>query len=248
MNFKIKQSRGIFLLPNLLTTAALFSGFYSIVAAMKGIFDVAAMAVFVAMVADSLDGRVARLTNTQSAFGAEYDSLADMVNFGLAPALIIYSWSLSSLGKLGWLIAFLYTAATALRLARFNAQAQNEDKLYFQGLSCTAAAGVIAGMVWVGYKYEVTGIMIAIPVAALTLFIGALMVSTVRFNSFKQVDLKGRMPFWKAVAIVLLLAAVAMDPPQVLFAIFLSYAFSGPVLTLWTLRKMRRNKRSAEKK
>jgi len=248
MNFKIKQSRGIFLLPNLLTTAALFSGFYSIVAAMKGIFDVAAMAVFVAMVADSLDGRVARLTNTQSAFGAEYDSLADMVNFGLAPALIIYSWSLSSLGKLGWLIAFLYTAATALRLARFNAQAQNEDKLYFQGLSCTAAAGVMAGMVWVGYKYEVTGMVIAIPVAALTLFIGALMVSTVRFNSFKQVDLKGRMPFWKAVAIVLLLAAVAIDPPQVLFAIFLSYAFSGPVLTLWTLRKMRRNKRSAEKK
>src|SRR3989338_749637 len=156
--------RSIYLLPNLFTTAALFVGFYSIVAAMKGYFDIAAMAVFVAMIADGLDGRVARLTNTQTAFGAQYDSLSDMVAFGVAPALVVYSWSLSYLGKLGWLAAVLYTAATALRLARFNAQPHDYDKRYFQGLPCPAAAGVIAGMVWLGSDNNVQGFLIAFPI------------------------------------------------------------------------------------
>ena len=141
------RSRGIYLLPNLLTTAALFSAFYAIIATTKGQFELAAMAIFIAMVADALDGRVARMTNTQTAFGAEYDSLSDMAAFGVAPALLLYSWSLSHLGKIGWLVAFLYTAATALRLARFNTQIHDEDKNYSQGLACTPAAGVIAGMV-----------------------------------------------------------------------------------------------------
>src|SRR5580698_8220938 len=148
------QSRGIYLLPNLFTTAALFAGFYAVMAAMKGYFDSAAIAIFVAMILDSLDGRVARMTNTQTAFGAQYDSLSDMVAFGVAPALIVYSWSLFSLGKLGWLIAFLYTAGTALRLARFNTQSHDTDKRYFQGLPSPAAAGVIAGLVWLGNTYE----------------------------------------------------------------------------------------------
>src|SRR3990167_2785723 len=140
--------RGIYLLPNLLTTAVLFAGFYSIVAAMKGHFDTAAIAIFVAMIADGLDGRVARLTNTQTPFGAQYDSLSDMVAFGLAPALVVFSWSLFHLGKLGWLIAFLYTAATALRLARFNTQLNDKDKRYFRGLPCPSAAGIVASIVW----------------------------------------------------------------------------------------------------
>ena len=233
------QSRGIYLLPNLFTTAALFAGFYSVVAAMKGIFDVAAIAIFVAMVADTLDGRVARLTNTQTAFGAEYDSLSDMLAFGVAPSLLVYSWSLSNLGKLGWLAAFLYTAATALRLARFNTQLADQDKRYFQGLPCPAAAGVIASMVWLDFTYDIDAQFIAIPVALMTVLVGALMVSTIRYNSFKKVDLKGRVPFWSVLVVVLVLAGVAIDPPQVLFGVFFLYAFSGPVLTLWQLRKIR---------
>lgn len=244
MENRPKRARGIYLLPNLLTTAALFSGFYSIVAAMKGHFDLAAIAVFVTMIADGLDGRVARLTNTQSAFGAEYDSLSDMVGFGIAPALIIYSWSLSHLGKLGWLIAFLYAAATALRLARFNTQAHDQDKRYFQGLPSPAAAGVIASTVWLGYIHHIKGLMISIPIAALTLFMGALMVSTIRYHSFKQVDFKGRIPFIAVVSLVVILVAVAFNPPLLLFLIFLVNAFSGPVITLWQLRKMRQLKSS----
>ena len=241
------RARGIYLLPNLLTTAALFSGFYSIVAAMKGYYDVAAMAVFVAMIADGLDGRVARMTNTQTAFGAEYDSLADMVAFALAPALIIYSWSLSSLGKFGWMVAFVYTAATALRLARFNTQSHDEDKNYFQGLPCTMAAPVVAGMVWLGGFYNVTGIIVAIPAAIITLILAVLMVSHVRYYSFKKIDFKGKVPFMAIVVFVLVLAAIAVMPPQMLFGIFLVYAFSGPVGTLIQLRKMRKRHRMSNK-
>lgn len=192
----VPLSRGIYLLPNLLTTAALFTAFYSIVAAMKGHFEIASMAVFIAMVADSLDGRVARMTNTQTAFGAQYDSLSDMVAFGAAPALVIYSWSLIHLGKLGWLISFLYTAATALRLARFNTQAHDEDKRYFQGLPCPAAAGVVAGMVWLGTTFEAEGFLIAIPIAIITVAMAILQVSTIRYYSFKQIDWKGKVPFF----------------------------------------------------
>ncbi|EKD73507.1 MAG: CDP-diacylglycerol-serine O-phosphatidyltransferase [uncultured bacterium] len=234
------RPRGIYLLPNLFTTAALFVGFYSIVAAMKGYFDMAAMAVFVAMIADGLDGRVARLTNTQTAFGAEYDSLSDMVAFAIAPALIVYSWSLSYLGKLGWLVAFIYTAATALRLARFNTQVHDEDKRYFQGLPCPSAAAVVAGMVWWCTSYDITGMFIAIPAAIITFSVAGLMVSRIRYYSFKQVDLKGRVSFFVTVILVFVLAAVAINPPQMLFIIFLAYACSGPMMTLWQLRQVKR--------
>lgn len=237
-----KKPRGIFLLPNLLTTAALFSGFYSIIAAVKGHYDIAAIAIYVAMIADTLDGRVARMTNTQTAFGAEYDSLSDMVAFGVAPALLAYTWAVSSLGKIGWLAVFLYTAGTALRLARFNTQAHDQDKRYFQGLPCPAAAGVVAGTVWVGSLYEVDGsaLMIGIPVALLTMAVAALMVSTIRYHSFKQVDLKGKVPFMFVLLTVVVIAAIALEPTEMLCAIFLGYASSGPVMTLWQLRKMKR--------
>lgn len=238
------KKRGIYLLPNLLTTSALFAAFYSIVAAMKGIFDVAAIAVFVALIADGLDGRVARLTNTQTAFGAQYDSLSDMVAFGLAPSLIIYNWSLHLLGKVGWLIAFIYTAATALRLARFNIQPVDYDKRYFQGLPCPPAAVVIASLVWLGTQYDLNNTHVAMLAAVLTFLIAIFMVSRVRYSSFKEVDFKNKVSFLAIVAIVLIVAGVAMAPPQVLFGISILYAFSGPVLTLWQRRKMRRlNKR-----
>ena len=237
------RSRGIYLLPNLLTTAALFAAFYSVVAAMKGNFDLAAIAIFIAMVADALDGRVARMTNTQTEFGAQYDSLSDMVAFGVAPSLVIYSWSLSYLGKFGWLIAFFYTAATALRLARFNAQTGDEDKRYFQGLPSPAAAGVLASTVWLGYAFEIEGYVIAIPAALLTIYVAALMVSTIRYHSFKQIDWKGRVPFFVTVVLVSVLTAIAMNPPHILFAIFFLYAFSGPLMTLWQVRKMRKGRK-----
>lgn len=239
---KASQPRGIYLLPNLLTTAGLFAGFYAIVAAMKGLFDTAAIAIFIGIIADGLDGRVARLTNTQSPFGAQYDSLADMVTFGIAPALVIYSWSLFHLGKLGWLAAFLYAAATALRLARFNTQVHDEDKRYFQGLPCPSAAGVTAGTVWIGSEYAISGTMIAIPVAMLTLFVAALMVSTIRYYSFKMIDFKGRVPFVTVVITVVIITAIALNPPEMLFGIPFVYLFSGPIMTLWQLRRVRKQR------
>jgi len=236
-----KPQRGIYLLPNLMTTFALFSGFYAIVAAMKGLFDTAAIAIFIAMIADGLDGRIARLTNTQSEFGAQYDSMSDMAAFGIAPALVVYSWSLYSLGKLGWLAAFLYAAGTALRLARFNAQPSDKD--YFQGFSCTASAGVIAGMVWTGTNYVDDPTLIAVPVAMLTMMVAVMMVSTIRYSSFKSVDFKGRVPFITVVLAVFIIAGIALEPPETLFMIFLMYLASGPFLTLWQIRKVRQQKR-----
>ena len=232
------MQRGIYLLPNLLTTLAFFAGFYAIVAAMKGYFETAAIAIFVAMIADGLDGRVARLTNTQSAFGAEYDSLSDLAAFGIAPALVIYSWSLFHLGKIGWLAAFLYAVATALRLARFNTQVA--DKHYFQGLPCPSAAGLVASIVWMGSNYEVDGYIVAIPAAILTIFVAGLMMSTIRYSSFKTIDFKGRVPFVTIVLAVFLITAVALEPAEMLFALFFFYLISGPILTLWHLRKMKK--------
>lgn len=235
-----KKSRGIYLLPNLLTTAALFAGFYSIVAAMKGYFDIAVITIFVAGFADALDGRVARMTNTQTAFGAQYDSLSDLVAFGVAPALVAYSWALMQLGKLGWLVAFLYTAATALRLARFNTQSHDEDKQYFQGLPCPSAAAVVAGMVWIGFNYELEGFFVTVFVATITVCVALLMVSTIRYQSFKNVDLKGKVPFIATVMTVLVVVMIATDPLDILFGIAFIYSFSGPVITLWQKRKMKR--------
>lgn len=234
------SQRGIYLLPNLLTTAALFAGFYAIVAAMKGLFEIAAVAIFIAMIADGLDGRVARMTNTQTPFGAQYDSLSDMAAFGIAPALVIYSWSLSFLGKLGWLAAFLYAAATALRLARFNTQVS--DKNYFQGLPSPSAAGVLASIVWLGSSYEIDGKYFAVPIETFTIIVSALMVSTIRYTSFKSVDFKGKVPFLTVVIALFVIVGIALQPSEILFGIFLLYVLSGPIFTLWQLRKMRKQR------
>jgi len=244
---KPKRSRGIYLLPNLFTTAALFAGFYAIVAAMKGQFEPAAVAIFVAMIMDGLDGRVARLTNTQSEFGVQYDSLADLVSFGLAPALVVYQWALSGLGKPGWLAAFIYAACAALRLARFNTQVGIVDKRYFQGLASPAAAAVLAGLVWVGTEYEVVGHDLGVGVLILAVLVGLLMVSNIRYHSFKDLDLKEKMPFVATVIIILVFAVIFMQPPEVLFGIALLYAASGPVLTLVQLRRRREERHQGEK-
>lgn len=241
------RRRGIYLLPNLFTTAALFSGFYAIVAAINDRFEAAAIAIFISMIFDGLDGRVARLTNTQSDFGAEYDSLSDLVSFGLAPSLLMYEWSLSHLvsissflGKLGWLAAFIYTATTALRLARFNTQIGKTDKAYFQGLASPAAAAVMASFVWLCSDYQIDGMSLVVPAWILTVGTGLLMVSRFPYRSFKDLDLKGRVPFISVLVVVLLFVLISIDPPQVLFASFLLYALSGPVLTLVQLRKRKR--------
>jgi CDP-diacylglycerol--serine O-phosphatidyltransferase len=214
---------------------------------MKGHFDTAAIAIFVAMIADGLDGRVARLTHTQTPFGAQYDSLSDMVAFGIAPALVIYSWSLIQLGKFGWFAAFLYAAATALRLARFNVQAHDDDKIYFQGLPCPSAAGLIASIIWMGTSYGIQGFFISIPVAAITILVAALMVSTIRYNNFKTIDFKGKVPFFTVVIAVFIIASIALEPPEMLFTLFSAYIVSGPILTLLKLRKVRKQRTSEHK-
>lgn len=241
---KPHRHRGIYLLPNLFTTAALFSGFYAIVAAMQSRFEAAAIAIFIAMLLDGLDGRVARLTNTQSDFGAEYDSLSDMVSFGLAPSLVIYQWALSDMGKAGWLAAFVYTAGAALRLARFNTQVGIADKRYFQGLASPAAAAIVAGMVWVGNDYGLQGKAVNLAAWTLTLLAGVLMVSKVRYHSFKGINFKDRVPFVTILLIVLVIVLVSYDPPVILFSVFLLYALSGPIWTLILLRQRRGERRA----
>ncbi|MFI4956141.1 MAG: CDP-diacylglycerol--serine O-phosphatidyltransferase [Gammaproteobacteria bacterium] len=227
------RRKGIYLLPNLFTTAGLFAGFYAIVAAMRGHFDIAATAIFIAMVMDGLDGRIARLTHTESAFGAQYDSLADMVAFGAAPALVVYMWSLSTL-KFGWLVAFIYAAAAALRLARFNTQIGKVDKRFFVGLATTPSAGVLAGYVWSMEELGIhTGIASVIG-AVLTVMVGILMVSNVRYHGFKNIDLKGHVPFMALLVVVLIFVGISVDPPIVLFVIFAGYALSGPI---WSLQR-----------
>lgn len=238
--------RGIFLLPNLFTTAALFAGFYAIIAAMKGNYDTAAMAVFLAMLLDGLDGRVARMTNTQSEFGAEYDSLSDMVSFGVAPALVVYQWSLASLvehslmwGKLGWLAAFVYTTSTALRLARFNTQVGIADKRYFQGLASPAAAAVIMGAIWVCETYGIAGSDVSKPALVLTLLAGALMVSRFSYYSFKDLDFRKKVPFVSVLVVMLAFVFLSIQPSTVLFALFFLYMISGPVLALFRWNRKR---------
>jgi CDP-diacylglycerol---serine O-phosphatidyltransferase len=232
-----KPARGVYLLPNLFTTTSLFSGFYAVVAGMRGDFDNAAIAILISMILDTLDGRVARMTNTQSKFGAQYDSLADVVAFGMAPALVVFSWALQSLGNLGWVAAFVYVAAGALRLARFNVQLELVDKRYFIGLPIPAAAGVMAGMVWVGYDFGVQGRDYALLVALLVIIIGMLMVSNFSYYSFKEVDFKGKVPSITLLAIVLIFALVSLQPPVVLWLIFSLFALSGPVAYAWSLIK-----------
>lgn len=240
MNTK-KPRRGIYLLPNLFTTAALFCGFYAIVASINGLFETASIAIFVAMLLDGIDGRVARLTNTESDFGAEFDSLADMVSFGLAPALVMYLWTLSSLGKIGWLVAFIYVACAALRLARFNTQVSHSDKNYFQGLASPSAAGIVVGLVWNGEQFKEYLSMPVLQTVALvlTFFAGILMVSNIRYHSFKGINWREKVPFVTILMVVFILVFVSTAPSVMLFAIFFSYTLSGPVFTLVQLRRRR---------
>lgn len=240
---KKNRRRGIYLLPNLFTTGALFSGFYAITSAMNGQFEVAAIAIFIAMVLDGLDGRVARLTNTQSAFGAEYDSMADMISFGAAPALVMYAWSLAALGKAGWVAAFVHAAGAALRLARFNTQLGTQDKRYFQGLPSPSAAAIPAGFIWVSVKYEIPLDSIQYIGLGMAVCTGLLMVSNFRYYSFKDIDLHGRVSFLWAILVMLLFALLYTNTPLVLFTIFTLYALSGPVLTLGRRRRMRSERR-----
>ncbi|GJM09016.1 MAG: CDP-diacylglycerol--serine O-phosphatidyltransferase [Lysobacteraceae bacterium] len=250
-----RRRRGIYLLPNLLTTGALFSGFYSIVASMDGRFEAAAIAIFVAALLDGLDGRVARLTNTQSEFGVQYDSLSDLIAFGLAPALVMYSYSLSSLkaesavlGKAGWLVAFLYAACAALRLARFNTQAGVADKRYFQGLASPAAAGLMMSTVWTFSEFGITGLSAASFALPVTLLSALLMVSNVRYFSFKGWPGKDHVPFLWIFLFVVLLVLLTIDPPKVLLAATACYALSGPILTVWSRQRhrSRRNERQRD--
>ncbi len=238
------RRQGIYLLPNLFTTAALFAGFYAIIAAMRGDFENAAVAIFFAMVLDGLDGRIARLTNTSSKFGAEYDSLADMVSFGVAPALVIFSWALGDLGKFGWSAAFIYVACAALRLARFNTQIDSADKNYFTGLASPAAAAILASTVWVchdlGWVGNALPHQVSILVGILTATVGFLMIANFPYYSFKGIDFRGRVPFVVMIAVVLIFGLITLDPPSVLLVTFLIYASSGPVMQAVKRRKRRR--------
>jgi len=244
---RLNPRRGIYLLPNLFTTAALFSGFYAIVAAMNNRYEAAAIAIFCAMILDGMDGRVARITNTQTDFGAEYDSLSDMISFGLAPGLVVYQWALIELGRVGWVVAFVYTVTAALRLARFNTQVETADKNYFQGLPSPSAAGLVVGLVWIGaeYQLEVTR-SLSIIAMFITLLAGVLMISNVRYNSFKHIDFKGKVPFVHIIGVVLVFVLVALEPPLVLFAIFAAYTVSGLVLTVLQMKKHRSRHSSSD--
>ena len=232
-----KPGKGLYVLPNLFTLAALFGGFYAIVMAMNGRFDQAAIGVFCAMVLDSLDGRVARMTNTQSAFGEQMDSLSDMVSFGAAPALIAYVWGLTSLGRWGWIAAFVYCACAALRLARFNVNTAVVDKSYFQGLPSPAAAALVAGFIWLMTEAGVKGQDVRWYMFALTLYAGLTMVTNVPFYSFKDISLKRSVPFVVIVLIALGIAVINIDPPTVMFGLFMVYGVSGYALYGWRKAK-----------
>lgn len=232
-----KRRKGIYILPNLFTLAALFGGFYAIVMAMNGRFDQAAIGVFCAMVLDSLDGRVARMTNTQSAFGEQMDSLSDMVSFGAAPALIAYVWALTSLGRWGWIGAFVYCACAALRLARFNVNTAVVDKRFFQGLPSPAAAALVAGFIWLMTDAGVDGLEVRWITFGLTLYAGLTMVTNVPFYSFKDLSLKRSVPFAVIVLIALGIAVINIHPPTVMFALFVLYGLSGYVLYGWRRAK-----------
>ena len=232
-----KRRKGIYVLPNLFTLAAVFGGFYAIVMAIDGRFDQAAVGVFCAMVLDSLDGRVARMTNTQSAFGEQMDSLSDMVSFGAAPALIAYVWALKGLGRWGWIAAFVYCACAALRLARFNVNTAVVDKRFFQGLPSPAAAAMVAGFIWLMTEAGVSGEQVRWWMFGLMLFAGLTMVTNVPFYSFKDVSFKRSVPFAVIVLLALGIAVINIDPPTVIFGLFVVYGLSGYVLYVWRRAK-----------
>lgn len=238
------RQRGIYLLPNLFTTGAMFAGFYAITSALDGRFETSAIAIFVAMILDGLDGRVARMTNTESEFGVQYDSLSDMVSFGVAPGIVMYIWALASLGKLGLFAAFVHTAGGALRLARFNTQVEVADRRYFQGLPSPAAAAILAGALWISLELGYDVDTIKYIVLVLTVSTGLLMVSNFRYSSFKEIDLKGRVPFVVAIIVMLGIGFVMAQAEIMLFVIALGYAISGPIITLLMLRQKRKNRKA----
>lgn len=226
--------KGIYFLPSLFTTASLFSGFYAVIKAIDGEYDLAAIGILVSLVLDGIDGRVARWTNTASDFGKEYDSLVDVICFGLVPALIIYFWALNSLGKMGWLVSFIYVAATALRLARFNSISLKDNR-YFHGLACPAAAVFVVTWVWSLYESGVSGEASAWLSAVVTLLMAVLMVTNVKFRSFKDLDPNNRVPFMMLGALVLFCVFIALDPALGFFLLTLAYILSGPIG--WVLRR-----------
>ncbi|RCV88250.1 CDP-diacylglycerol--serine O-phosphatidyltransferase [Billgrantia montanilacus] len=231
------RRRGIYLLPNLFTTSALFAGFFSVVAGINGDFTAAAVAIFIAMVLDGLDGRVARMTNTQSAFGAEYDSLSDMVSFGVAPALVAFTWILQDIGKTGWVVAFLYVACAALRLARFNVQVGSVDKKWFIGLPSPSAAAFVAASVWTFHSFDADAVGFKLLMLLVVAAAGVLMVSNIRYYSFKEIDLKGPVPFVVLLAIVLGFVVISVEPSVMLLLLFGTYVASGPAQAI--MRKMK---------
>lgn len=242
MNINKEGHSGIYLLPNLFTTASLFSAFYSIIATMKGNYEVAVIAIFIGMIADGLDGRIARLTNTQTEFGAQYDSLSDMVTFGVAPSVLLYGWIFHQFGKVGWAIAFIYTACVALRLARFNIKHEtSEDMRFFQGLACPPAAALITSYAWLCEQYGLKNSFFLVITGLITIGIAALMVSNIRYHSFKELEFRGKVPFLYLLITIIIFSAIAAHPALVLFVGFLLYALSGPVSLLWKLKKIHRN-------
>jgi CDP-diacylglycerol--serine O-phosphatidyltransferase len=250
---KAQAKRGVYLLPSILTTFGLFCGFYAVIASIKGDFEIAAMAIFFAMLWDALDGRVARMTNTQTTFGAEYDSMADLISFGVAPAILVYQWTLSGMGKIGWMAAFVYAACAALRLARFNTQVGIADKRYFQGLPSPAAAAVLAGMIglyeWLpsqGYELGLSTTSENLIGWLIAVACGILMVSNVRYHSFKEINFKGRSSFRLLLLAALIIIVIAYEPLLVLFIFFFLYMLSGPILTAWSLQKKRRQKKRSK--
>lgn len=238
------KRKGVYLLPNLITTGALFGGFFAIISAMNNNFADAAMAIFAAQILDGVDGRVARMTNTASAFGTEYDSLSDMVSFGLAPAVVLFSWGLEPLGKFGWAAAFVFVTCAALRLARFNTQADDTDKRYFTGLASPPAATLMASGVWCGSELALTT-EISVFAALVTTCVGLLMVSNFRYQSFKGLDGDRRVPFVSMVITLMVFIAVTIDPPKVLFVMAFTYAASGPLGWLWAMLRQRTKKASS---
>jgi CDP-diacylglycerol---serine O-phosphatidyltransferase len=243
------RRKGVYLLPNLITTGALFAGFSAVIAAMDGNFVTAAVAIYIAMVLDGLDGRVARMTSTESEFGKQYDSLADMASFGLAPSLVFYLWGASHLeelgwlwGTLGWLVAFFFAVAAALRLARYNSRIASADKRYFEGLPSPAAAALVAGLVWVSTVLEASGVFAMFIGLVLTAGAGVLMVSRLAYYSGKDFNLGERVPFGYVLVIPAVFILISLNPPTVLFLLFFGYALSAPVLAGWRLARRRQRR------
>ncbi len=239
--------KGVYLLPNLFTIAGMFAGFYAIIGGLMGHYENAVIAIFIAIIMDGLDGRVARWTHSQSEMGAQLDSLADMLSFGIAPAMVMYSWSLSILGKPGWLVAFIYTVCTALRLARFNSQDQGDDKRYFMGLNTPTAAALVASIIWTFNANDISGISVAIPMAILMFLLGLLKVSTIRYRSFKDFDTRNRVSLVVILILILLLVLITLRPPETLFILTFAYVISGPLVLIWQFIRHKNVKKKPKK-